>query len=424
MLEHIPTLGARFDLNKIGTEQNCWQVFWRAVRPEQIPGASLYEGSIHRDDYCIALQSTDPALVDFVRHSLDVCREFREVCCAEPFIDGDACASIELPRTGRIDANGNLIGDDKRTTEAALQPVGIDETFETIDVLRSASFLREIPASERTRDLPEIASFEDFVQFFKDRFVFQQPGFDREIWLSPKELCDVVEMYAPMLEIGLSQHHMDRSENALRVRIFGVGRPDLDPVELEGLYMFKSRFAVTQFLQSFVSTPRYADALPDLAGIVGRFHLHFGQPRPNAATPDYSQEDRISPSELWPRLHAVIESFGEELTRAAETLNRRRMIEESPLLQPAAPQEESEPEPEPVVIDPEILEAKRKEREARQRAEEEELAKRRAEIELEAATQEIRRTQQRCIFCGKPLGFSEKLKKVDRHKDCWEYVGE
>lgn len=424
MHEHIPTLGARFDLNKIGEEQNCWQVFWRAVRPEQITGAQLYEGNIHRDDYCIAVQSTDPAVVDFVKHSLEVCGEFKQVCCEPPFILGDDCTAISLPRTGRIDGSGNLIGDDKRfQDEQVLAPVEIEDTLPSIDVLNSLSPIRERPASERTKDLPDLETFQAFEQEFRARFTLRQPGFDRDLWISPKELCDVVEQYADLLEIGLSDHHTERTENALRVRVFPKDGHlnDKGPIELEGLYMFKSRYAVTQFLNSFVSTPRYSDALPDLAGIVGRFHLHFGEPRDRAEA-DYSQEEHIAPAELWFRLHRVMDSFGEELLRAAESLNRRRAIESAPFVQPEVPEEEREPEP--VVIDPEALEAKRREREEKRREEEQELAKRRAEIELEAATQEIRRTQGRCIFCGKPLGFAEKLKKADRHKDCWEYIGE
>jgi len=96
-----------------------------------------------------------------------------------------------------------------------------------------------------------------------------EPGYERDLWISPKELCDMVEKYEAVVGVGLSEHGSDRSENALRVRLFPRDHSEDPPIELEGLYMFKSRYAVTQFLQSFMSTPKYADAIPDLAGIIG-----------------------------------------------------------------------------------------------------------------------------------------------------------
>lgn len=430
MLENLPALGARFDLHKVGTEQNCWQVFWSAVRPEQIAGASLYEGSINRGDYCIALQSTDPAMVDFVRHSLSRSSEFNTVCCEEPFLQGDQCTAAPLPRTGRVDESGNLIGDDKRMSGIATEPVPNVQDDVSLDVLESASTVRRKPASERTAELPDLADFEEFQSLVKARFIFHRPGYDRDIWMTPQELCDLVERYRDILEVGLSAHNSERAENALRVRIFGKDRPEIEPIELEGLYMFKTRYAVTQFLQSFISTPAYSDALPDLAGIIGRFHLHFGQPRYGEARthpPDYSKEEKIPPVELWPRLLAIRETFGDELNRAVDSLRRRRETESEAahaILQQSPEQPVEEPEPEPITVTEEKLAEIRARREAERQAEEEELNRRRMEVELERATQDIRRTQGRCIYCGKPLGFMEKRKELDRHKDCWEYIPE
>ena len=430
MVEHIPALGARFDLKKIGNEQNCWQVFWRAVRPRQLAGASLYEGNIHRDDYCIAIQSTDVRVLDLVRSALESCHEFKEVCCSDPFIEGDSCAAIPLPRTGRIDHEGNLIGDDKRMAEHVTAPVDAPEDIVSLDVVESASAVRHRPATTRTEDLPIIDSFEDFDALLHDRFVCRQPGFERDLWISPKELCDMVEKYEAVVEVGVSEHCSERSENALRVRLFPRDHSDVPPIELEGMYMFRSRYAVTQFLQSFLSTPKYADAIPDLAGIIGRFQLHFGEPREGDARSresDYSGEERIAVADLWPRLQRVRESFGDELNRAVEALLRRREADSVLASSQAVLADDShrlEAEPEVVILNQEISEDRKKQREEERRRQERENEKRRAEIELETATQEIRRTQQRCIFCGKPLSFSEKLKKLDRHKDCWEFVPE
>ena len=427
MVEHIPTLGARFDLRKIGTEQNCWQVFWSAVRPHQILGAALYEGSIHRDDYCIAVQAADPAVVEIVREALEKSREFKMVCCPEPFVEGNDCAAMPLPRAGRIDESGNLVGDDRKLAESEATVVQEDDDEPLFDVVDSASTMRKKPASDRTKDLPELENYDDFMKLIKDRFVLSEPGYDRDLWITPKELCDVAEKYAPLLEIGLTPHHSDRAENALRVRINGKDRADHKPIELEGLYMFKSRFAVTEFLQSFISTPRYSDALPDLAGIIGRFHLHFGQPRASAKPADYSKEETISATELWPRLRGIRESFGDELNRAVDSLVKRRQAEGAPVetvVAEAPLYEELVTELEPISIPDEVAEEPRIQREQDRMRKEREVEARKREVELELATQDIRRSQGRCINCGKALGFSEKLKKLEKHKDCWDYIPE
>ncbi len=429
MVEHIPTLGARFDLKKVGTEQNCWQVFWRVIRPKQLAGASLYEGSVHRDDYCIAIQTTEPGVLEAVREALAKSSEFTRVCCTDPFVEGDNCVAMPLPRTGRIDIEGNLIGDDKRLAEHVTAPVDTSEDEVSLDVVDSASTVRHRPATSRSAELPIIDSFEDFEALLKDRFVCRQQGFERDLWISPKELCDMVEKYEYILEVGLSEHTSERAENALRVRLFPKDHSGDLPIELEGLYMFKSRYAVTQFLQSFMASPKYADAIPDLAGIIGRFHLHFGEPRradSRSREPDYSAEERISPSDLWPRLQRIRESFGDELNRAVDALTRRREAEAMIQLSHSVLLEEgADPvELEMVTPMPEISEERMRQREEERLRQEEENARRRAEIDLELATQEIRRNQSRCIFCGKPLSFGEKLKKLDRHKDCWEFVAE
>jgi hypothetical protein len=428
VVDHIPALGARFDLKKIGTEQNCWQVFWRVIRPKQLAGASLFEGTIHQDDYCIAIQSVDQGMVDMVRSALESSPEFAEVSCVDPFIQGDDCIAVPLPRTGRIDFEGNLIGDDKRLAEHVTAPVESPQKQISLDVVDSASTSRYRPATPRTDDLPIIDGFEDFEALLRDRFVCRQSGFERDLWISPKELCDMVEKYEAVISVGMSEHSSDRSENALRVRLFPRDHSEDPPIELEGLYMFKSRYAVTQFLQSFLSTPKYADAIPDLAGIIGRFQLHFGQPRTadsRSREADYTGEERISAAELWPRLQRIRESFGDELNRAVDALTRRREADAANKADSMIREDGNEQiEPEVLILMPEVTEERKRQREEERLKREEENEKRRAEIELERATQEIRRSQARCIYCGKPLSFSEKLKKADRHKDCWEFSPE
>lgn len=426
MIEQIPSIAARFNLEKVGTEQNCWQVFWSVVRPENIAGSALYEGSIHGDDYYIALQHADPAVVDLVRSALIKCDEFGLVCLSPPFMEGDEVIALPLPRSGRVDANGNLIGDDRRLLETESDKKGTEHEAVYVDVLESASTYRVKPASPRTEDLPAVATLNQVQVLLKERFVSRQPGYEREIWISPKELCDVVEEYSSLVSVGLSLHSSERSENALRIRLFSKHNPGQKPIELEGMYMFKSRQALSVFLQSFNASPKYADALPDLAGILGRFQLHFTEPA-NREAADYSKEEDLSPEELWPKLLEIREGFGDELNRAVDTLRARRRAD----LSAASSDDQLRPDPnvktvveDDVEVPEDVLEDLRRKREKEKARQEAENEHRRQEVLRETETQNRRRSDSRCIFCGKPLGLAEKLKKVDRHRDCWEYVSD
>ena len=46
MLANLPTIGVRFDINKIDSGSygvECWKIFWRNISPSQISGALLFD---------------------------------------------------------------------------------------------------------------------------------------------------------------------------------------------------------------------------------------------------------------------------------------------------------------------------------------------------------------------------------------------
>ncbi len=120
MLANIPTIGVRFDINKIDSGSygvKSWKIFWRAVSPEELPGVFLWEGDTaascngQENVYCIAVQSMNAEIVNRVRSALFSSADFKGVCSDPMFVEGLRCTSEPLPAAGNVDNSGNLIGD-------------------------------------------------------------------------------------------------------------------------------------------------------------------------------------------------------------------------------------------------------------------------------------------------------------------------
>lgn len=120
MIANIPTIGARFEINKINSGDYggaCWKVFWRAVSPKKLPGALLWEGDTRascngqENVFCIAVQFTNADIVGQVRSALLESTEFKEICSDPMFVEDSRCTSEPLLSAGKMDGDGNLIGD-------------------------------------------------------------------------------------------------------------------------------------------------------------------------------------------------------------------------------------------------------------------------------------------------------------------------
>jgi hypothetical protein len=120
MIPNMPTIGARFDIEKAGSGYygfTCWKVFWQAINPEEIGVASLYEGDTaatlngRENAFCIAVQSLDSRAIVKIKTALTESEQFKQVCANPMFVEGLSCAAEPLPDAGRIDANGNIVGD-------------------------------------------------------------------------------------------------------------------------------------------------------------------------------------------------------------------------------------------------------------------------------------------------------------------------
>jgi hypothetical protein len=179
---------------------------------------------------------------------------------------------------------------------------------------------RTKPASERTRELPKLSSFDELRAFLKENFTPKE--YKYRYWIAPEELCDIVEEYAELIDMQFDECSSDRSEDFCIVSFVHKSPPDgnledmVTPEELEGLFPFPSTADAARFVQQYHSSPEYLKALPRLAGIKGRYQFNFcGTCRGNTWPRSiwYREEKVVSPAALWPKIWARRERFSHEL---------------------------------------------------------------------------------------------------------------
>jgi hypothetical protein len=119
MIPYMPAVGMRFDIGKIdsgdyGTE--CWKVFWHAIDIHKLGASILFEGDTSatlygmENVYCIAIQSFDTTILDYVRGTLAQDAGFRSVAASPGFVDGNDAIREPLPEAGEVDPTGRLVG--------------------------------------------------------------------------------------------------------------------------------------------------------------------------------------------------------------------------------------------------------------------------------------------------------------------------
>lgn len=120
MTPGTPTLGIRFDVDLVNAGsygEACWRIFWQAIDPKQVAGATLFEGdtdaSMRGDEnvFCLAIQTSNSGALGAVRSILGNEPAFNAVCSPPRFVENDACTGEPLVRVANISADGTLIGD-------------------------------------------------------------------------------------------------------------------------------------------------------------------------------------------------------------------------------------------------------------------------------------------------------------------------
>ena len=119
MISAMPTLGMRFDVNRIDSGSYgiaCWTIFWQAVDPVTLNGSVLYEGDTtasmtgRENVFCIAVQHEEESVLRAVKSALTNDPKFTAVCAPPRFVEGAECAREPLVMAGKV-SGGEIIGD-------------------------------------------------------------------------------------------------------------------------------------------------------------------------------------------------------------------------------------------------------------------------------------------------------------------------
>ncbi len=281
-----PALQIRFDSGKVGSNTygyECWKVFWRVIDVKQLRRALLFEGdtwatthSSHEAVYCIALQSPDPHVYSEIRAALEQSAEFQQVAAMPMFAEiGIAGVQVLLEGAGEVDEEGNLVGV-ACNGRMALGEVRRERREATQVASQSPASLpeRSRPASNRTASLPPISSWRKLQEFLVARF----GGSDESLfWLTPEELCAIVERYAGMLRIHWRTGSSAYSEDVIVVTLLYKGRGRArTAISMFGLFPFPTAEEAEIFCYDpSVNPSSLFGQLEGLYGIRGRFATNF-----------------------------------------------------------------------------------------------------------------------------------------------------
>jgi hypothetical protein len=323
MIPNMPTIGVRFDIDKAGGGYYgfaCWKILWQGINPDEIRIASLYEGDTaatlngQERVFCIAIQSLDSEAIAKIKAALSQNDAFKLVCANPIFVEGSSCSTEPLVDAGRIDAEGNLVGV-AGASRSALGAVKKERTKPSEAAEEFPIPERAKPASEQTRKLPAISSFKNLKAFLGKQFTPKEYPKDcgETYWMTPEELCDIVEKYADLILVDYEEYSCGASEDMCCVRLFEKNPPGREPIELVGLYPFASISDAYSYGQDWGSAPKYAKAMPRLADVRGKYHFNFHQGNENWLNESFDPKQGIPPESLWQRLYPRKQRFLDDL---------------------------------------------------------------------------------------------------------------
>ncbi len=391
MVTNLPSLGILFDQTLVGVAtygRHCWKVFWRAVDPADISGSLLWEGDPDCNEgyYCIAIQSADERKLDRVKEVISENPGFKKIAGYPAFIEGAACTREPLVDAGRVDATGNWVG---RGGNAGVmldvvrkerEPVGAGDALGGEVPTRSPSPL--------TSALPKWTSFADLDQFCKRKSSMSRVLDDEFFWITPEELCDIVESAAGIVDVFYTTYSCGNSSDLCRIGL--RDKAGKNGLSFYGLYPVPS---VEHFVNEWNFGPEYEKMRPRLAGMRGRVVMNF-----NRGSGGSDSKGQIEPTSLWPTLYRRREKFLVEIERDEE--RQRRTAEE------AKRREE------------ERLRKDAADREARKLA----AAKKDEEEQQRRHLVGVRKSQGLCAMCGGGLGLFDRLLRREKHKRCYKFT--
>ena len=397
MVTNLPSLGILFDQTLVGVAtygRHCWKVFWRAIDPADMSGSLLWEGDPDCNEhyYCIAIQCADERKLNHVKEVVSQSAEFKKMAGYPAFIEGAECTREPLVDAGRIDAAGNWVGKGGNAgvmLDVVRKERELADTNDTNNVADD-----QIPArknSPLTSTLQKWTSFADLDQFCKRKSSMSRVTDGEFFWITPEELCDIVESAAGIVDVFYSTYSCGNSSDLCRIGVRDkAGKSNW--LSFCGLYPVPS---VEHFVSEWNFGPDYEKMRPRLAGMRGRFVMNFNR---GFASGSLDSKDQIEPTSLWPKLYLRRQKFLVEIERDAE--RERRVAEE------AKRREE------------ERLRKEAADREARKLAEAQKREEEQHRRQLEAA----RESQSLCIMCGGRLGLLDHLLRRQKHKLCYKFT--
>jgi hypothetical protein len=194
-------------------------------------------------------------------------------------------------------------------------------------------------------------------------------------WVTPEELCDIVEAYANLIVVEFREYACAASPDMCTVSLFEKHPPGAWPIEFNGLFPFASAADARRIGAAWRTAPEYASVLPKLAGIRGRYQMNFCKGEELSRSELPPAERRTPPGLLWSRISERLERVQAVLKQEAEEQERRRAEEEAGR---------------------QAQDAERKKLESQ------------------------RRSLQQCVVCGLGLGVLDRMRGRDHHRACEE----
>jgi hypothetical protein len=322
MIPNMPAQGIRFDIGKIESGAygiECWKVFWRAVSIERLSGTLLFEGDTtatlngRENVYCIAVQSINTTIFDEIRVALEQSTEFKRIAASPRFVESNYVVGEPLFDAGQVDSAGNLVGKAFNSRPALGVVLRERQQLSQAGQPSIAVSERKKPASSRTANLPAISSLKDLLDFLLANFGEKNKW---QFWVTPEELCDIVEQYADILQVQWYEGSCGLSVDMTYVTLFNKGKAG-ENIALHGLFPFATTEAAKQFCYDKDNNFEYLfGQLEGFYGIQGQFATNFsGKKHSNWVNDKYYKKERdIGAFDLWPRICRRRESLGISLS--------------------------------------------------------------------------------------------------------------
>ncbi|MFO0926103.1 MAG: hypothetical protein U0736_03565 [Gemmataceae bacterium] len=148
----------------------------------------------------------DQALLGRLRDALQDSEAFQQIAASPPFVEGPNATEC-LCGAGQVAPHGGIVGRDAGNARAALGTVRLKRRGVYQLPSGATPRRRQKPASPRTANLPAVKTFDEIVGYSSGVV-----GNQIKDALTPGELCDVVERYADLLTIRVSEYSAYISE--------------------------------------------------------------------------------------------------------------------------------------------------------------------------------------------------------------------